>query len=543
MEPTLTGLNPQTILEAQEKNTWKPLGFLNLYRLTVSATFVFLYLSGNLFEPIGQQNPQLFLSTSISYLLLGILSVLLIQIRYPRFEVQILLNVIIDIVCITAIMHSSGGPGSGIGILLIISVAGGSILTGGRTSLLFASLATIAVLLEQFAQMLGTDASPVGFTQAGLLGAIFFATAGLTHFFARRILESEALARKRGVDLANMAQLTEHIIQRMQTGIMVVDTDDHVRLINESAWYMVGMPAMGKTPLLASISHELTLQLYRWRTETDYTPIAIQPTASHAAVLPRFARISQDEKPGVLIFLEDTAALAQQAQQLKLASLGRLTASIAHEIRNPLGAISHAGQLLDESPNLDKNDQRLTRIISDQSGRVNNIVENIFNLSRRDRANPEVFSLAEFLNKFVNDFCVDHGTSLSEFSVELEQEDMRVQFDTSQLQQILTNLCENGLRHSSDYAGSPKIEMRGGISSEFLRPFLDIIDHGPGMDAETIEHIFEPFFTTESSGTGLGLYISRELAESNQATLNYLPGPTGGSCFRISFQDPRKQIG
>ncbi len=100
------------------------------------------------------------------------------------------------------------------------------------------------------------------------------------------------------------------------------------------------------------------------------------------------------------------------------------------------------------------------------------------------------------------------------------------------------NLCDNALRHSADC----KIELRGGISSGSNRPFLDVIDHGQGIPTEDIPHIFEPFFTSATNGTGLGLYISRQLAESNQAQLNYIFIPTGGACFRISFQDPRRNI-
>jgi two-component system sensor histidine kinase PilS (NtrC family) len=110
------------------------------------------------------------------------------------------------------------------------------------------------------------------------------------------------------------------------------------------------------------------------------------------------------------------------------------------------------------------------------------------------------------------------------------------------LQQILTNLSENALRHSQNFPGNPKVEFQGGLSLDLNRPYLDVIDHGAGIDPETAEHIFEPFFTTSTNGSGLGLYISRELAECNQANLNYVPMSTEGSCFRLSFQDPRRQM-
>ncbi len=542
MDSVVSGLSPHPKTEDQAKNTWKPLALLNVYRLSISGVFLLLSVSDNLFAPLASLNPDLFLGASAGYFTFGVLFALLVRWRMPDFEIQVRAGVFTDVVFICLLMHASGGVESGVGMLMFVSVAGGSIITAGRTAMWFAASATIGILIEQLYRHLSAPTTTGGYAQAGLLGLSFFTAAVLAHVLARRIRETEDLAHKRGIDLANMAELTEHIIQRMQTGILVVDPDNHVRLINESAWYMLGMPAVGDRALLNEVSAELALQVQAWQNTNDFTSLPIRPRPDHAPVAARFARISQDARPGVLIFLEDTAAMAQQAQQLKLASLGRLTASIAHEIRNPLGAISHAGQLLDESPHLDQSDQRLTRIISDQSERVNDIVENVLSLSRRDRSKPEVFEIGGFLHQFVDEFAPVHNLDSSQFAIEVEPANLKVQFDRSQLQQILANLCENGLRHSLNYSGSPRMVLHAGIAPEFRRPYLDVIDHGPGLSEEAAEHLFEPFFTTEATGTGLGLYISRELIESNQATINYLAGPKGGSCFRIRFQDPRKHI-
>ena len=256
--------------------------------------------------------------------------------------------------------------------------------------------------------------------------------------------------------------------------------------------------------------------------------------------MPRFAHLGKDNDSGTLIFLEDMAAVAQQAQQLKLASLGRLTASIAHEIRNPLGAISHAGQLLAESSHLDKSEARLTEIIQDHSQRVNTIIENVMQLNRRDRSNPEEIELNQWLASFVDDFCLNeailhsqiHHTPIDDINI--------IRFDDSQLQQILINLCQNGLRHG-DQDSRPQLWLQCGIIKESNTPYLEVIDNGKGIDATLAEHIFEPFFTTAANGSGLGLYISRELCESNQAHLNYISSPDSGSCFRITFADPRRR--
>ena len=552
-------LNPPTLntqLGELEIDVWKPLTYLNIYRTTLSAFFLFLAITQNTFHPLGSVSLTIFTQTSLNYLILSCFFWMAIQLKKPNYTIQIHVSVLTDCLSILLLMHASGGIQTGLGTLLLITVAGNSMIVPLRSALYFAAIATITLLGHQIFSHYVNNEPTSNYTYAGILGVIFFTTAVISHKLAQRLKETEALALRREVDLANMAQLTEHIIQRMQTGILVVDNENDIRLINESAWHILGMPSTRKPPNLAKIVPELAHQVNGWRKNTELTPQIIRPSPLHANVMPRFARITQDNKSGILIFLEDTSVMAQQAQQLQLAALGRLTASIAHEIRNPLGAISHAGQLLDESPNLDKNDKRLIQIIDDQSARMNTIIENIMQLGRRNHSRPEVFDLRNFLNKFVRNFMLhqhtddENLTTVSEpetgaqdkILIDINPEEVKIRFDISHLEQILTNLCENALRHSKGYVHNPKVELRGGISPEFNRPFLDIVDHGPGIDSETAQHIFEPFFTTEATGSGLGLYISRELAECNQARMNYIPSSTGGCCFRITFQDPRRSI-
>lgn len=233
--------------------------------------------------------------------------------------------------------------------------------------------------------------------------------------------------------------------------------------------------------------------------------------------------------------------MAQRAQQMKLASLGKLTASIAHEIRNPLGAISHASQLLNESPAINTDDQRLTQIISNHAQRMNTIIENVMSLSRRNRAEPVLFELNDWLENFCEEFISSEQTDPADLMLHKTGKLLDVRMDPGQLNQVAWNLVRNGLRHSQDYAKQPKIELKAGLSADASKPYLDIIDHGPGISPEQSLHIFEPFYTTESSGVGLGLYIARELCEGNRARLDYIAIPSGGSCFRITFADPRRK--
>ena len=523
------------------RQTWKPLGLLNAYRLVLASLLALVSLADIDLPPLGERDPHLFLLVSIGYVLFALLCIPLIRARKPGFHWQLYLQVLADIVCIIVLTYASGGIRSGLGTLLIVTLAGGGMLMSGQMAVLYAAISSLAVLGEEFYILLSGAGPGPSFTHAGLLGGTYFLTALLAWVLAKRARESDALAAQRGVDLANMQQLTEYVIQRMQTGVIVIDPRQRIRLINESAWHLLGTPAHPTQQNLAHLAPELAGYLAQWQANPDGEPQLFRPNASSPDLLPRFAKLGQASQSGTLIFLEDTAALAQQAQQLKLASLGRLTASIAHEIRNPLGAISHAGQLLAESPQLSDGDLRLTEIIRNHSQRMNAIVENVLQLSRRQRARPEELGLKPWLEEFIDDFCRTHNLGAEHIRTDIDPPDTHVRMDPSQLHQILWNLCQNGVRYSSERLGVPRLELRGGSSAESPNPFLDVIDFGPGVPPEAVDHLFEPFFTTESSGTGLGLYISRELCESNQARLHYLPIPSGGSCFRITFADPRRK--
>jgi two-component system, NtrC family, sensor histidine kinase PilS len=520
----------------------KPLHFLNLYRITLAGLLLVLALAGSAPAVLGSTDPLLFRVVSGVYLLFAVTSSFLIRAGWPRLDVQVRLQVLGDILALTLLMHASGGVTSGIGMLMVVAVAAGSLLMAGRMATLFAAVATLAVLGQHgYAQLLRLEVAPPAYMHAGLLGAAFFATALLAHVLARRVRESEALAVQRGIDLANMAQLNETIIQRMQSGVVVADHEDRVRLMNESAWFLLGMPALGEGEAIGSVSSELAEQLQAWRAAPSVVPRTFRPASGAADVLPRFARLGSGGTSGSLIFLEDTAVMAQQAQQMKLASLGRLTASIAHEIRNPLGAISHAAQLLAESPLVDGGDRRLTEIVLTQSQRINAIVEDVLQLSRRERSQPLTFALRPWLESFVQDLCESEHVDASRIALEIEPAGVQVSIDPGHLHHTLTNLCRNALQHGGGAGRTARLVLRGGVTRDLPGPFLDVIDNGPGIDPALAEQIFEPFFTTRARGTGLGLYIARELTEYNRASLAYLPVPTGGSCFRIAFPDPHRQ--
>ena len=226
-----------------------------------------------------------------------------------------------------------------------------------------------------------------------------------------------------------------------------------------------------------------------------------------------------------------------RVQQSKLASLGRLSASIAHEIRNPVGAMSHAAQLLGESAALSEDDIRLTEIIQTHSSRVSHIIDNVLQLSRRESSRPERLPLKSWLDEFADEFVRTLELQEGEFSIAEIAPDIEARIDKGHLHQVLWNLCDNAVKYASE-TGGILVEIQAGRMRGVGRPYIEVLDCGLGIDPAMADKIFEPFFTARSGGTGLGLYISRELCELNRATLVYLDRPGGGSIFRIVFADP-----
>lgn len=521
--------------DRQDSLTWKPLRFLTLYRLVLAALLVLLFFLLPESRNLGSDNPWLYAVVSLSYFLFALAVGFSTRLRRPGFQLQVLLQITVDILAIVLLMYASGGLDSGLGILLILAVTAGAMLMPGRLAFFFAASATLALMVEfSYRYMAYGNLDSSQFTRVGLLGLTLFTAASLAWLLARRIRESEALAEQRGVDLANLSRLNEYIVQRLQSGIVVADHRQRIRLVNDAAWVMLQVPPESRPTTLTQLSPELAAALQRWQTDPGAEPAAFRPPRSEAELQPRFTRLGSGPEAATLIYLEDTALLAQQAQQMKLAALGRLTASIAHEIRNPLGAISHADQLLGESPNLRDDDRRLVEIIASHADRVNGIVENVLQLSRRGAAQPQRLLLADWLNEFVDDMISYQNLDSDTVTVNIDPVDLQIEFDPGQLNQLICNLIQNALNHGSRSGQTLEVKLVGRIA-ESGAPCLDVIDNGPGIDSETRASIFEPFFTTSASGTGLGLYLARELAEINRARLNYIEREEGGSCFRITF--------
>jgi len=514
---------------------WRLLRLLNLYRLLVCILVVLVYASGT-GRLLGNEHPDLFLWTGIVYLGFGVLTGFALHARRPGFGMQAQIELVADILAVTLLMHASGGPTSGLGSLLFVFLVSGCVLIPWRTGLAFAAVATLLVLMDHTYLILFGNASPSGYVQVGVLGLILFIAALSGSYMGRRLRESEALAVQRGVDLQNLAQLNDYIIRRMRTGVVVVDQEDQVRLINDAALANFNKPRVHNLRV-DGLSPRLKQELDVWRKD-NFQHAASFNSEDGKPVIPHFTQLTPDSNAGTLIFLEDSSLMSEQVRQMKLAALGRLTGSIAHEIRNPLAAISHANQLLAESSELHGNDRRFTEIIAEHALRMERMVETILQLSRRESTRAEELELAPWLRDFVAEFRDRQGLEGRALAVRMDaQDDVRVRVDPAHLYQIAWNLSENALRYGqpAEPGSLPLIEYRIGPLPAPGGTELAILDRGAGVPEDIAEHLFEPFYTSNPRGTGLGLFIAQELCECNRARLVYERRTEGGSCFRIQF--------
>ncbi len=523
---------------------WRVVGLANLYRLLLPPVLFALYLFTRPTPTVGGTNPQLFVLVCVVYWALGALFAFGGRGHWPSRRVLVLAHTLLDTAAVAALLYCSGGGASGLGILLVIPVGAMALLAEGRGAFANAAIAALGILLQQIASVALGTAPSSDYPLAGMQGAVVFLVALMAWPVSTRLRESEALVRRAVLDLANLAQVSQYIVQHLRESILVVDPDDYIRLINESAAQVLGEADAVPGALLGEVCPRLLYLLSTWRANDVLDPGADAQTLLAAdgarLIRPHFAPLGDSNPSPVIVFLEDTGEIAAKVQQTKLAALGRLSASIAHEIRNPVGAMSHAAQLLAESPGLSGEDRRLTQIMQANSSRVSGIIDNILQLSRREAPKPQELTLAAWTARFRDEFCATLELPRTQLQIDVASGDVPVRIDGSQLHQIIWNLCQNAVMHALPTAAAAGIQLRYGRLGGVGRPYLQVTDRGPGIATADAERIFEPFFTRAQRGTGLGLFLARELAAANGATLLYEAREGGGSVFRVVFADPSR---
>jgi two-component system sensor histidine kinase PilS (NtrC family) len=419
--------------------------------------------------------------------------------------------------------------------MLLFNVGAAALFLPLRLGLGAAALGGMALIGEFIWSAFDSGGSQRSTAELLMFSISFMAVATLTNLLGRQMRASQALAEKRGVEAANLAEVSELIIHRMRTGVLMIDGDGGVRIANEAARLLIGGQA---SDTLDALAPELDRRLRRWRHDgvSDDTPLQLAPDLPE--IVPRFTRLLADSDQS-LVFLDDTTLLSRRAESMTLATLGRFSASLAHEIRNPLAAISYATQLLEESREILDADRRLLEIIHQQTMRMNGIVENVLGLARRERAQPEYIELVGFARRFAEEYRTNHPLEADTLQVTFEQHAIPALADPRQLHQVLVALVHNALTYGRMPGEPARVTLHVGNSHG---PQVDVLDRGPGIPETVAAQLFRPFFTTSGHGTGLGLYIARELCRANQATLEYLSVPGGGCCFRIRLAGPHSLL-
>jgi two-component system sensor histidine kinase PilS (NtrC family) len=521
---------PLSLTDSGRRILW----IVGLYRAACAAMLLGAAL---LVDPklLSIANPNAFITGVGLYFVFGLVTFWWVQMdRLPLPLPHMLFALLFgDVFFLGLVMFAGGGFGAPLPILLFPQLAAAGWLLRQETAFFQAGFASVALLGLDAFRVWNGQAGGAQIFQTGIIGFGYFTTVGIAVALGRYTKQSEDLAAQRGIDVANLEQVNRLIIQDMQDGVLVVDLNGIVRGHNAQVTRLLGgFGRMRGGMRLAEFSTTLHDYWRRWQEDFSETLEPFKVDATQRLLRVRLVRIGSGLNGGTLIYLEDLGRAQTEAQQMKLAAMGRLTASIAHEVRNPLSAINQAAQLLEEDGAVAPEGTRLLGMIRNNAKRIDRIVGEVLQLNRRDRQQPEVITFAEFMRSLIEEIVPAENMPPGGVVMQIP-DDLLIIFDRGHLNQIVWNLVRNAWQHCQKKEGSIHIAARAGYMGDAV--ICELNDDGPGIPAELRPQIFEPFFTTRPGGTGLGLYIARELADANGAALELLPkGP--GAHFRMTLK-------
>ena len=462
---------------------------------------------------------------------------------YPKNPL-LMVGLTVDALVLTTLLYFSGGNDLQVILLFLVQVAAAFMLVRSNQAILLTIFAITLVIYQQFYQTLKSDVNYALVNNVASMAISFIGVAYLSYTLSKRLKQIERLSERQVNEVNALNAINNKIVQIIDQGVVVLSHDLEIFIANDTAIDQLHLPKTldnfnlpDISPLLAArlapvIEQPEATLIVRLDVPTTRTPLAVGIEPNNQSFNDLRLRITQLRQQYAIIFIEDLRHELSRAQQLKLASLGQLSASIAHEIRNPLATISQASQLLMEEVNeadsgLSDDNILLYEMIYHQTIRVNKIIEDVLKLSRQQRPNFVYIEPKTWLNDFIQENFSGHDIFLHCHT------DKGFMFDNHQLAQILVNLINNGLRFSSKTQPHAFVTLQVYKSGKFIH--IDVIDTGHGVAKENIEYLFNPFFTTDNQGTGLGLYLSQAFCQANYANLEYVPSERQ-TCFRIICQ-------
>ena len=534
---------PDLIKKKAMTESWQGLWFYWCYRLFLASLIAFSYFSQLGPSFLGRNAPKLFELSSAAYLLVVIffgVTLVSSSLRFS-FKSQVVTQVLSDVLFLTLLMFTSGGVQAGIGLLIVASTIFGSLLLPGIMALFFAAAGTLAVLGQELVAHWLVPAKPTAYTHAGMLGVAFFATGMLALTLAKRLKETTHLAQQTAQGVVNLSRLNERVISWIPSGILVVDNLGAIQYANDNVWQLLGVDVPDEGALLNESCDALNDSFVLWKKNPNRENLPFRVSGSLVELLPRFSRQKDASGEVVLIMIENYSEQLNKIHQQQLASLGRLSANVAHEVRNPLGAISHAAQLLAESESLTADDHELVDIVVKQSLRMDKTIDTVLQASRRSSPQRQALDLSQWVGGYLSELAFQEPR-YKEVRFVPGLLFKQAVFDPAHLQQILVILLNNALEYGiSGNSGIGVIEVETGMVGKSATPYVEVKDYGPGVPSHLRRVIFEPFFTTGANGTGQGLYLAKALCDLNRASLEYESTWGKGACFRLLFPEPSNE--
>lgn len=493
------------------------------YRLIITTCLLLIFLLTYPNLNADYQYPKFYSYVLIGYVATSFIQLIFLKNIKYKIPIQLPLLFVIDVIALSLMTLALDGPNLNLSLIFVITIFAASLLLDAKKALIITLIAVISVIYQLFLGSLFALASLNNIGNSALLAFLFFMVYGSGQVAVRRFQILENLNFSQSLELKRLQNLNRYILEQIEFGYLVLDEHCNIVLSNPAACMLLGIAPIythDKYPL-SKVQPDL-FELLKFDQLKNGEKFQFESQLSLFSIHIEVQKLIVPHQTLTLLVLQDARKLNQRVQQLKLAALGQLSASIAHEIRNPLAAIVQANELLRDSDPAQQ--MRLSEMIAKQAQRIDRIIQDTLSMVRNKETSPTLIQLNQFIPQFIQEDLADIA---SQIRCNIQSK-MSIIFDEAQLRQILINLIRNAIRHNApDYA---YIELN--IYTHDTQVRIEVRDFGQGVASKDQAYLFQPFFSTEITGTGLGLYLSHSFCEANDAKLDYVQQKQG-ACFQI----------